>query len=123
MTILRFLKYLFLVLVAVALVTLAMANREPVVLRLLPDDLATFSGLGRQIELPLFLVILGGVAVGVLVGFVWEWLREHRYRAEAARKAREVERLRREAEARQSAPASQQDEVLALIEEPRRRTG
>jgi putative membrane protein len=38
---------------------------------------------------PLFLVILGAVASGVLIGFVWEWFREMRIRGtRAAHRAR-----------------------------------
>ena len=83
MRVIRAIKYVFLISVAVALVVLAMANRDPVTLTLLPQELALWSGVDLTIELPLFVVILGGVATGVLWGFVWEWLREHRHRVAA----------------------------------------
>jgi hypothetical protein len=54
-----------------------MANRDLVQVRLLPEDLAALTGLTWGMELPLFLVIFGGIVVGVLIGFVWEWFREH----------------------------------------------
>ena len=44
----------------------------------------------------LFLVIFAGIVAGLLIGFVWEWLREHRFRSTAARERRERERLERE---------------------------
>jgi lipopolysaccharide assembly protein A len=40
----RFLRYLFLALLAICLLIVALANREPVTLNLLPDELATFAG-------------------------------------------------------------------------------
>ena len=89
----RTLKIGFLVLVAVVLVTLSLANRGSVTLALLPGDIASLAGWNAEIELPLFLVVLGGVAAGLLVGFVWEWLRERRIRVEAAQARRDLARL------------------------------
>jgi putative membrane protein len=93
MKVIRAIKYLFLIAVAIALVVLAMANRDPVTLTLLPQELALWSGVDLTIDLPLFVVILGGVATGVLWGFVWEWLREHRHRAAAKTNHREAKKL------------------------------
>lgn len=117
MRIIRAIKYLFLIVVAVALVVLALANRESVTLTLLPQELALWSGVEYAIELPLFLVILGGVATGVLWGFVWEWLREHRHRAAAATNQREARRLEREVETLRGRREQPRDEVLALVED------
>ena len=113
----RYLKYAVLGLLAVILVIVALANREPVTLSLLPDELALFLGFNGVIVLPLFLVIVLGIACGLLLGFVWEWVRERRYRAEARRQRREKERLEREvAQARQPG-ARRGDDVLALLED------
>jgi hypothetical protein len=54
MKVIRAIKYLFLIVVAMALVVLAMANRDPVTLTLLPQELALWSGVDIAIELPLF---------------------------------------------------------------------
>lgn len=113
----RYIRYGFLALLGLALLVLALANRAPVTLRLLPDDLAGFAGLDYSIELPLFLVILGGIAGGLLVGFVWEWLREHKHRAAAASAAAEAERLKSElGRVRAEVPQAREDDVLALLE-------
>jgi hypothetical protein len=53
----------------------------------------------------------------VLIGFVWEWLREHKHRAEAARRTREVEALERELRREKRLKNQDQDEVLALLDE------
>jgi uncharacterized integral membrane protein len=116
----RWIRYLILVAIALALVIAAMANRAPVTVQLLPADLAALFGFNWQIELPLFLVILGGVVAGVLIGFVWEWVRESKHRSAAAQRAREVARLEREAAKAGTAPKGPTDEVLALIEGPRK---
>jgi lipopolysaccharide assembly protein A len=113
----RYLRLLFLGLVGLSLLIVALANRAPVAVRLLPDDLAALTGLTWAMELPLFLVIFGGIVVGVLIGFVWEWFREHGHRATASQKAREVTRLERElAVLKDATSVPPKDDVLALLE-------
>ena len=117
----RYIRYAFLAIIAIAMVTVALANRGPVTLSLMPEDLAVLIGIGadnNSIDLPLFLVIFGGILAGVLLGFVWEWLREHKHRAAAAEARRETARLNREMAALKS-DTEEKDDVLALLEEPR----
>ncbi len=116
----RFLRYLLLALLAVALLTIALANRAPVALRLLPDSIGPFAGIGWTIQIPLFLVVFGGIVVGVLIGFVWEWLRETKHRSTASRKSREVASLEREVARLREDKPEHKDEVLALLESPRK---
>ncbi|MHC0053424.1 lipopolysaccharide assembly protein LapA domain-containing protein [Actibacterium sp. D379-3] len=115
---LRYLRYLFLVLLGLCLVTVALANRDVVLLRLLPEELAHFAGITWEIRLPLFLVVFGGIVAGLLIGFVWEWMREARHRAEATRAKRDAKHLEREVKRlkRKAAP-EHQDDVLALLED------
>lgn len=113
----RYLRILLLVLLGLALLTVALANRAPVSVRLLPEDLASLTGLTWAMELPLFLVIFAGIIAGVLIGFVWEWFREYGHRATASQKSREVARLERElAVLKDSTSVPPKDEVLALLE-------
>jgi len=113
----RYLRLIFLGLVGLGLLTVALANRTPVAVRLLPEDLAALTGLTWAAELPLFLIIFGGIIAGVLIGFVWEWFREHGHRATASQKSREVARLERElAVLKDSTSIPPKDEVLALLE-------
>jgi uncharacterized integral membrane protein len=114
----RYLRYLVLVALALVLVTVALANRDVVTLRLLPPDLAALLGIDQAVQLPLFAVIFGGIVAGVLIGFVWEWLREHKYRVVAAEKSREAARLAQEVA--RVAPTPPKDEVLALLDAPRK---
>lgn len=120
---LRYARYLVLVVIAVALVTLSLANREAVTLTLLPQELGNLIGANASMQLPLFVVIFGGIVAGVLIGFVWEWLREHRHRAEAARKGREVTRLERELAAMKSTKIDPVSDVIALVDAPPRKAG
>lgn len=117
----RWLKWVFLVGLAVALVTVALANRGAVTLRLLPADMAAFLGVDWSIDLPLFLVIFAGLVGGLLIGFVWEWLREHKHRATAATKRREVSQLERELAQMRDAKGQPADDVLAILD--RRKAG
>lgn len=116
----RYLRYLILGVIALALVVVAIANRAPVVVNALPEDLAALTGFSWSVELPLFLVIFGGVVAGILIGFVWEWLREHKHRAAAATRAREVMRLRAEAVQAGVSQKTPADEIVALIDTPRK---
>ena len=112
----RYLRYAFLAVLAVVLVTVAMANRAPVTLRLMTDEMAGMMGVRSAVTLPLFLVIFGGIVAGILIGFVWEWFREHKHRAEAANQRRERQRLEREVDRLQEKSGEPKDDVLALLE-------
>jgi uncharacterized integral membrane protein len=116
----RFIRYLLLALLAIGLLTVAIANRDPVTLQALPQDVGLFLGLSWSLQLPLFLVMFGGIGVGLLIGFFWEWARESKHRATASTKAREVARLEREVTKLRSAQAGPEDEVLALLETTRK---
>ena len=92
----RYIRFAVLAIIAVAMITVALANRGAVTLNLLPEALAElirFPATSNSVTLPLFVVIFAGILGGVLLGFVWEWLREHKHRAEAASRRRENAQL------------------------------
>ena len=113
----RYIRYAFLAALAVVLISVSLANREIVTLKLLPDALVPLTGGNWAISLPLFVVVLGGIAAGLVIGFVWEWLREYKHRREASRKAREVAQLEREVSKLKDQKHQGKDEVLALLDE------
>nr|WP_093417746.1 lipopolysaccharide assembly protein LapA domain-containing protein [Tranquillimonas alkanivorans] len=113
----RYLRYAFLALLAICLITVALANRAPVTLRVLPADMAGFLGWSWELTLPLFLVIFLGILAGLLIGFVWEWFREHKHRAQARRERREKEKLAQEVTRLKTPAPGRQDDVLALLED------
>ena len=113
------LRYVFLAVVAICLVTLALANRDMVAVRLLPGDLAALTGLHGALRVPTWLVFFGGVVAGLVLGFVWEWFREHRHRAEASAHRRKVKKLESELAAVKQDTGKHDDDVLALIDKPK----
>lgn len=114
---LRYLKYLVLLCIAVFLASVAVANRQVVELNLVPAGLAELLGFNMSLSVPLFVVVFAGVGIGVLIGYLFEWLREYKQRAEAAAQRREMDRMRRELRRVKGSLNEGKDEVFALLEE------
>ena len=113
----KYIRYASIAVFTLALVLIALANRGMVTLRVLPDELAGFAALNPTYDLPLFVVIFGGILAGLILGFIWEWIREAGERAAAARQARELASLRAEVTRLKKTEARNRDEVLALLDE------
>jgi uncharacterized integral membrane protein len=94
-------------------VVLALANRDPVTLHLLPEGMARVMPL--SIQVPLFALSLVSIVVGMVIGYLLEWLREHKHRRHAKRKTREAAQLSREVEKLRKASGKAEDDVLALL--------
>lgn len=88
---LRILSWIVGIPVAAAIVAFAVANRGSVKLSLLP--------LPFEIELPLYLVVLGALAGGLILGGLIAWISAGRLRHRARQSAREAEAASREARA------------------------
>ena len=113
----RYIRYAFLGALGIILISVSLANRGVVDLKLIPDAVAEVVGFNLGISLPLFVVVLGGIAAGLVIGFFWEWLREHKHRREAGRKTREVHTLEREVIRLKGEKHQGKDEVLAILDE------
>jgi len=113
---LRYIRYAVIVVLLVLLLTVALANRTVVPVHFLPEDVGALFGVNWQLQMPLFLVIFGGVVAGVVIGFTWEWLREHKHRKTASRRGKELARLEREMEVMRDSRSVPGDDVLALVE-------
>ena len=116
----RALRLTFLGLLAIILIALALANRDIVTLRLLPAEAGDFLGLSWSVQVPLFLVILGGVLLGLLIGFVWEWVREAKLRRTAKQATRKASKLQSEVQTLRHEKHGPKDDVLALLDQPSR---
>ncbi|MCB1445318.1 MAG: LapA family protein [Rhizobiaceae bacterium] len=92
--ILRFVKLVILIPVAVALVVLSVANRHFVTLALNPfrpeDQVLSLS-------LPLFVLVFAALIIGVVIGSLVTWLAQGRYRKRAREGAQEARKWREEA--------------------------
>ena len=113
----RYFRYASIAIFAVALILTALANRGMVPVKVLPDELSGMAAMNPSYEVPLFVVIFGGIFAGFIIGLIWEWIREHGERAEAARKARELSALRAEVRRLKGEKHEGKDEVLALLDE------
>jgi uncharacterized integral membrane protein len=93
--VIRFLKALILLPVAILIVLLAVANRAPVTLSLDPfsQEAPEFA-----FQLPLFAVIFAAVMLGVLVGGTASWLAQGKNRKTRRQLRREARQLRYETE-------------------------
>ncbi len=109
----RIIKLVLLFVILVGIVLLSLANREPVTLRLLPEGLSEIAQ--QSVELPLYVVGLLSVLTGMALGYILEWLREHKHRRRASQKAREAAALNSEVERLRRETGRGQDDVLALL--------
>ncbi len=113
----RTIRLAFLAILAVALIAVAFGNRELVTLRLVPAELDSVIGLSWIVELPLFIVVFLSIIAGLIIGFLWEWIRESTLRSQAAKHKSEAHELKREVRKLKTEPTEPKDEVLALLED------
>ncbi len=110
----RLIKMIFLGALMLGIVLLSLANRAPVEVKLLPEGLGDV--FQRSVEVPLFVISLLSILTGLLIGYILEWLREHKHRRLAAEKKREAAALKGEVKALRKKHLSEEDEVLALLD-------
>ncbi len=82
--------------IAILAVLFAISNLDPV-----PVGLWPFAA----IDLPLYLVALGALALGFVGGELVAWINGRHWRREARKRQRRIEALERELEAKSGAPA------------------
>lgn len=112
----RFIRLLFVVLLAIILISIALANREIVTLNMFPANFGQYLGGDWSIQLPLFLVIFLAMLFGLVAGFIWEWMRESQIRREARLRATQVAQLEREVNSLRDTHAAPRDDVLAILD-------
>lgn len=115
----NFLKFIVIAPLAVIFLSFDMANRQNVVISFDPFNSADYPL--PTVELPLFVVLIGTLMFGILLGGVAAWMRQGRHRR-AARDARyametlrgENETLRDQIAALKSAPSFGQNSTLVM---------
>ncbi|TBN41224.1 LapA family protein [Paracoccus subflavus] len=115
----RLLRLIFIATLALLLVAVALANRDIVTLSAFPANFGQYLGGQWSVELPLFLVIFLAIALGMLAGLIWEWLRESHIRREARLHAEKAARLENEVGHLRHRHAAPRDEVLAILDRPK----
>ena len=138
----RIAKIVILVILVAFLLTISLANGGPVTLNLLPDELETLvvAQFGLQGDLapsllvsdealanhppagplsltvPIYTVVFAFVAIGLLIGYILEWLREHKHRVAMRQREREARVLAREVVKLKDKQNEGKDEVLAILD-------
>ena len=84
-------------------------------IRILPSELEGFFGGGMIFSIPIFVLFLSGVIFGLFVGFVWEWIREMKYRSASSRKSKELAKVENELNQLKRDSGQNDDEVLLLL--------
>lgn len=109
----RFIRYVVLGVMMIAIVMVAVANKDAVSVKVMPPGLDSIWQ--WSVSLPLFFVILASVLFGLLLGYVLEWVRERRHRRDAAQRRREVGRLEQEVAELRKSSGQERDEILAIL--------
>lgn len=112
----RIIRMAFVIVLAVVLIGVALANYHMVTLRLFPANFGQFLGGDWSVTMPIFVALFLAMLFGVLIGFFWEWLRVSRQRAESSHRAHEITRLKSELAQLRKAHAAPKDEVLAILD-------
>lgn len=95
----RFVFYFLLVPLAIVLIVIAVANRHVVTLSFDPFDTVSPA---LSVSVPLFVLLFGVLAIGVLVGGFAAWVRQGRWRRLARTEKVEIDRLKQEANLRRA---------------------
>ena len=111
----RLIRTLFLFFLAILLFLLSLANSGKVTLYFLPENLAALFKFEIVVNIPLFLVFFSGIFIGLVIGFVWEWLREYKFRVEANNYQKKLLKAENELSELQ-AKENKKDDVLTLLE-------
>lgn len=112
----RTIRLFFVAILAVFLIVVALANREMISVSLLPPSLQELLGGQWALTMPAFLALFIAMVFGLLVGVIWEWLRESHLRAESSRRAQDLARLEREVGDLRRTHAAPRDEVVAILD-------
>ena len=118
----RAIRLAFVIILAVILIGIALANRQLITVGLFPAQFGQYLGGTWSLTMPAFIAFFLAIMFGVVVGLIWEWLREAGLRAESSRRAAELARLEREVGHLRKTHDAPRDEVLAILDGSKPRT-
>ena len=81
----------------------------------MPENLSSFLGIKIAFNIPLFLVFFSGIFIGLVIGFLWEWLREYKFRVKANNYQKRLFKAENELSELHAAE-NKKDDVLTLLE-------
>ena len=110
---LRTIKIAVLCILMLGIVVLALANRQLVTVKILPEGLDQIYP--ASFEIPLYAVSILSILVGLLIGYILEYLREHRFRKTANQKTRQVAKLEREVSTLKKQNLTEEEQILELL--------
>jgi uncharacterized integral membrane protein len=100
----RILRWVIGLPIAILVIAFAVANRQWT--RLSLDPFSSTSPF-LSVEMPLWVLFIGGVFIGIMIGWVGSWLAQSKYRKLAKDRAREIAALHGELEAAKATPQDQ----------------
>ena len=106
----KFISVIVLAPLAIVIVMFAVANREIVGVSFDPFDSAHPA---FAVNVPMFILIFVLVGLGVLIGGIAAWLKQHKWRTRARRAESDARELRAELDARRAQPG-----VPAMLDNP-----
>ena len=110
----KYIRYAFYLIAGLLLLSLALNNQDVVNLTILPEFVP---GLPTMVyTVPLFIVILGAMLIGTIIGYVSEYLRETRIRRSASKSQKALKKTTAELEALKKEAGKHDDDVLAILE-------
>ncbi len=116
----RYIRYAILIALALFTITIALANRQMVELNTLPSGLQTLpfaDWVTYTFSVPLFFVFFGGIAMGLVLGQLIEYIREYKIRKDSKNKSKQLRKMERELKKTQTERDKDKDEVLAILDQ------
>ena len=112
-------NYILYGIVAIVLIFIALANREIILISLVPEELS-FIGYNFQLNTPIFFIFFAGFAFGIMVGFILEWTREYKLRSASSYKTLELSNMELQIQELKREKYKNQDDVLALLDDTKK---
>ena len=110
----KYIRYAFYAFVGISLLFLALDNQQQVDFVLIPDFVPGLREVA--VTVPLFVVTLTALLVGIVLGYVLEYLREARIRRAASRSKRALKKTEAQLAALKKETGKHDDDVLAILE-------
>ena len=112
----RYIKLLAWILVGVLLIIFALGNNQTVQVYLFPNIFSNTLIARSIFPMPLFIIVYLVLLIGVIFGFVFEYLRQYKYRLNLRKYKKEMNSLRAEVQELKSRTANVDMKILNKLE-------